>query len=404
MEMNGRGFHGDYRFGYQGSEKDNEVSGDGNSYTTEFRQLDPRLGRWFSVDPVFQPWQSPYTSMDNNPIGLNDPMGLRAGDELVGQWKSENGQQINNLYKAKDGTYYVETSDLAGKILYTTLNVSYTPNPQKGFSQNDVTYVGGASVVLYSEIKYVKKREVIEHVTFWGSLWKSAKGAARTSFDIAKGVVKGVIHLAVNTAYVVTHIPQTCLKVQNALSNINSKTPKKIAQAMDASVSTPEGAGEHAVLPAVLFVTAPLLAPEGVATEETVITVTDEVIVEEQVTEVVVEDMGAEAAAGAEEISMEAPVTDEIYKRPSNATTPLQRKSVQDQACVDCGSVGQQNVADHKYPLVKEHYETGRIDKKRMRSLDAVQPQCPTCSSKQGAQMSAYSRKMKNIILNRLRN
>ena len=75
MEMAGRGFSGSYRFGYQGSEKDNEVSGDGNSYTTEFRQLDPRLGRWYSVDPVFQPWQSPYTSMDNNPIGLNDPMG-----------------------------------------------------------------------------------------------------------------------------------------------------------------------------------------------------------------------------------------------------------------------------------------------------------------------------------------
>ena len=75
MEMAGRGFSGSYRFGYQGSEKDNEVSGDGNSYTTEFRQLDPRLGRWFSVDPVFQPWQSPYTSMDNDPINLNDPMG-----------------------------------------------------------------------------------------------------------------------------------------------------------------------------------------------------------------------------------------------------------------------------------------------------------------------------------------
>ena len=67
--------HTPYRFGYQGSEKDNEVSGDGNSYTTEFRQLDVRLGRWFSVDPVFRPELSPYVSMDNNPINLNDPMG-----------------------------------------------------------------------------------------------------------------------------------------------------------------------------------------------------------------------------------------------------------------------------------------------------------------------------------------
>jgi len=65
----------DYRFGYQGSEMTNEMSGNGNEYTTYFRQLDPRLGRWFSVDPVVQPWQSPYMSMDGNPVGLNDQMG-----------------------------------------------------------------------------------------------------------------------------------------------------------------------------------------------------------------------------------------------------------------------------------------------------------------------------------------
>ncbi len=77
--MEGRGFVGslNYRYGYQGSEKDNEVnSSNGTSYTTEFRQLDTRLGRWFSSDPVFQPWQSSYTSMDNNPINLTDVLGL----------------------------------------------------------------------------------------------------------------------------------------------------------------------------------------------------------------------------------------------------------------------------------------------------------------------------------------
>ena len=63
------------RYFYQGSEMDKELKGDGNSYTTTFRQLDPRLGRWMSLDPVFQPHQSPYNSMDNNPILLNDPLG-----------------------------------------------------------------------------------------------------------------------------------------------------------------------------------------------------------------------------------------------------------------------------------------------------------------------------------------
>ena len=54
---------------------DKEIRGDGNSYTTTFRQLDPRLGRWMTLDPVFQAHQSPYNSMDNNPILLNDPLG-----------------------------------------------------------------------------------------------------------------------------------------------------------------------------------------------------------------------------------------------------------------------------------------------------------------------------------------
>jgi len=48
------------------------------AYTTEFRMLDARLGRWFSPDPITHPWQSPYCSMDNNPIALTDVMGLDA--------------------------------------------------------------------------------------------------------------------------------------------------------------------------------------------------------------------------------------------------------------------------------------------------------------------------------------
>jgi RHS repeat-associated protein len=62
---------------------DKEIKGNGNSYTTEFRQYDPRLGRWMSLDPVFQPHQSPYNSMDNNPIKNNDPKGDVAGEPEV---------------------------------------------------------------------------------------------------------------------------------------------------------------------------------------------------------------------------------------------------------------------------------------------------------------------------------
>jgi RHS repeat-associated protein len=70
------------RYLYQGSEMDKEVKGDGNSYTTTFRQLDPRLGRWMSLDPLFFvfEWQTPYCSMDNNPIFKTDYLGLSANE------------------------------------------------------------------------------------------------------------------------------------------------------------------------------------------------------------------------------------------------------------------------------------------------------------------------------------
>ena len=68
----------DYRYGFGGMEKDDEVKNiTGSSYTTEFRQYDPRLGRWLSRDPLAAqfPWQSPYVAFDNNPILKNDPRG-----------------------------------------------------------------------------------------------------------------------------------------------------------------------------------------------------------------------------------------------------------------------------------------------------------------------------------------
>ncbi|MGJ8661630.1 MAG: T6SS effector amidase Tae4 family protein, partial [Bacteroidota bacterium] len=84
MQMPGRsnsyGAGVEYRYAYNGMELDNEVSGNGNSYTTEFRQYDPRLGRWKSLDPLMVkfPWMSPYVAFNNNPILFTDPLGLES--------------------------------------------------------------------------------------------------------------------------------------------------------------------------------------------------------------------------------------------------------------------------------------------------------------------------------------
>jgi len=69
---------GSYRHGYQGSEKDDEITGTpGTHISTFFRENDTRLGRWWGVDPKtgLSPWESPYASMGGNPIWYNDPLG-----------------------------------------------------------------------------------------------------------------------------------------------------------------------------------------------------------------------------------------------------------------------------------------------------------------------------------------
>jgi hypothetical protein len=75
--MPGRSFNPTiYSYGFGGQLKDDEISGSGNSYTAEFWQYDPRLGRRWNTDQIVKPWESSYATFGNNPIYFNDPFGL----------------------------------------------------------------------------------------------------------------------------------------------------------------------------------------------------------------------------------------------------------------------------------------------------------------------------------------
>ncbi|MCR5496803.1 MAG: RHS repeat-associated core domain-containing protein [Paludibacteraceae bacterium] len=66
---------GDYRFGYTGHEKESDLAE--GVYTTEYRLLDTRLGRWLSVDPLFSkyPGMSSYNYCEGNPVVMVDADG-----------------------------------------------------------------------------------------------------------------------------------------------------------------------------------------------------------------------------------------------------------------------------------------------------------------------------------------
>ncbi len=62
----------EYRYGFNGQEKDDEIAGEGNSYTAEFWQYDPRIGRRWNIDPIVKTHESPYVAFANNPIWFSD--------------------------------------------------------------------------------------------------------------------------------------------------------------------------------------------------------------------------------------------------------------------------------------------------------------------------------------------
>jgi hypothetical protein len=62
----------DYRFGFNGQEKVNEVAGKGNHNTAFFGELDTRPARRWNLDPKPVPWESRYAVFRNSPILSSD--------------------------------------------------------------------------------------------------------------------------------------------------------------------------------------------------------------------------------------------------------------------------------------------------------------------------------------------
>ncbi|MDD3687815.1 MAG: hypothetical protein PHE56_13760 [Bacteroidales bacterium] len=129
-----------YLFGFNGQEKDDEVTGQtGSVYTAMFWEYDARIGRRWNIDPVDKPWLSSYHAFSNNPVARIDPL----GDD---DYFSSNGKF---LYRDNSRTDYIriipqeKVDELVNKyqenLLYLGKNVVHIPiSVQSEFSQNSV--------------------------------------------------------------------------------------------------------------------------------------------------------------------------------------------------------------------------------------------------------------------------
>ena len=72
----------EYRYGFQGQEKDSEIKGEGLSVNYKYRMHDPRVGRFFAVDPLTKefPHYSPYSFGGNRAVAFKE---LEGAEELI---------------------------------------------------------------------------------------------------------------------------------------------------------------------------------------------------------------------------------------------------------------------------------------------------------------------------------
>lgn len=87
-----------YRYGFQGQERDDEMKGAWNSINYAYRMHDPRVGRFFAVDPLYFlfPYNSQYAFSENRLIDAYEIEGL---ENSKGSWKEQNSIHASDLKK-----------------------------------------------------------------------------------------------------------------------------------------------------------------------------------------------------------------------------------------------------------------------------------------------------------------
>jgi RHS repeat-associated protein len=132
VELTGRSWSvEEYRSGFNGKEKDDEIKGKENSYDYGFRIYDTRLGRFLSVDPLTKkfPFYTPFQFAGNIPIAAIDLDGLE--DYIVVHWTSNDKLVGTTLYKISSN-YKIDPNN--HDVVYKTMDVSQRMGTSKNGS------------------------------------------------------------------------------------------------------------------------------------------------------------------------------------------------------------------------------------------------------------------------------
>jgi len=135
---------GNYRYGFNGKENDNEVKGVGDQIDYGNRIYDPRIGKFQSIDPLQKkyPWYTPYQFAGNMPIWAMDIDGLEE-TYYTAQWNAKTGKLEFAFVKKVDqksilGIKYKPSEEINVVLIRSTGDkTSYSFTPEGHLVRND---------------------------------------------------------------------------------------------------------------------------------------------------------------------------------------------------------------------------------------------------------------------------
>ncbi len=192
----------EYRYGFNGKEKDDEFSGEGNSYDFGARIYDGRLGKFLSCDPLFHTYhyQSNYCYAGNSPITLIDIDGKGAWPSLKTFLSNDSYYATGLIFGIGDGI--LESIELAtdivkfsqawspSTIFFWTDEGSSIRSETIDFTYSVINLVSDAELAdkVYNSIK-TQLGDWFSDVTFESTTGEAGYAHGKMVFDVLLGCI-----------------------------------------------------------------------------------------------------------------------------------------------------------------------------------------------------------------------
>jgi RHS repeat-associated protein len=154
MLMPGRnGASGDYRYGFNGKEMDNDMSGGttGATYDYGFRIYDSRIAKFLSVDPLMAsyPELTPYQFASNTPIAAIDLDGLE-GYRYTEYYERQDGKKIPIRHVVEVQLYVVIVQNDPTKLSYEKADIGKIESRLNTVFENPIDKITGDQKFKYA--------------------------------------------------------------------------------------------------------------------------------------------------------------------------------------------------------------------------------------------------------------